>query len=235
MPAPGFVITCEHASAAVPHAFLDLFKGQHEVLSTHRAFDIGALPQAMALAREFAAPLHAGRVSRLLVDLNRSEGNNGLFSEFSRVLDASERESLMDQYWRPFRAAVRLDIEQLLKVRPSVIHLSVHSFTPVLNENTRHADVGLLYDPTRAAERNLCGIWTERLRSRWPQGRIRRNYPYQGQSDGHTRSLRTHYPDNRYIGIEIEMNQDLMLNGRTRRMLLAALVHSLRESLVYFD
>jgi len=41
--------------------------------------------------------------------------------------------------------------------------------------------------------------------------RIRMNYPYKGKSDGFTTSLRKIFP-NDYIGIELEINQNITLD-----------------------
>ncbi len=46
---------------------------------------------AHALTGEFAAPLVASTVSRLLIDLNRSIGHPQLFSAVTRVLSAVTR------------------------------------------------------------------------------------------------------------------------------------------------
>jgi len=37
--------------------------------------------------------------------------------------------------------------------------------------------------------------------------RLRRNYPYIGKSDGVTQVMRRRYPPDRYVGIELEVNQ----------------------------
>ena len=46
-----------------------------------------------------------------------------------------------------------------------------------------------------------------------PEFALRRNSPYRGTADGLTTALRRRYPANRYIGIEVEMNQRLMKSG----------------------
>ena len=43
---------------------------------------------------------------------------------------------------------------------------------------------------------------------------MRRNYPYRGTSDGLTRYLRKRYADRDYCGIELEVNQKHVGNGR---------------------
>ena len=50
---------------------------------------------------------------------------------------------------------------------------------------------------------------------RAPAMRVRRNYPYQGRGDGLTSLLRKRYPDEAYVGIELEVNQRFVLAGGT--------------------
>lgn len=89
------------------------------------------------------------------------------------------------------------------------MHLSVHSFTPILDGRVRRADVGLLYDPARRSEVELCRRWRLGLRDRFPGRSILMNSPYRGTSDGFTTDLRTRYSPARYVGIELEINQKL--------------------------
>ena len=89
-----------------------------------------------------------------------------------------------------------------------MLHLSIHSFTPVLHGQTRNADIGLLYDPGRAGERRLAVAWQKALRKRVPSLRVRRNYPYLGKADGFTTHLRRRFP-RAYLGLELEVNQAL--------------------------
>jgi predicted N-formylglutamate amidohydrolase len=108
-----------------------------------------------------------------------------------------------------------------------VLHLAVHSFVPRLHGVTRAADVGLLYDPRHSDERALCTRWQAELRGRVPRLRVRRNYPYRGDADGLTTQLRRRLGA-RYRGVELEVNQALLLGSASARARLAA---ALAESL----
>jgi predicted N-formylglutamate amidohydrolase len=113
-----------------------------------------------------------------------------------------------------------------------VIHLSSHSFTPELDGIVRAADVGLLYDPARAGEAALCREWRTYLKAREPSLRVRRNYPYTGKSDGFAAYLRRRFAADEYIGIELEINQRLLLmGGKSRRQLQALIICSLAAAL----
>jgi predicted N-formylglutamate amidohydrolase len=91
-----------------------------------------------------------------------------------------------------------------------VIHISSHSFTPVLNGAVRRADVGLLYHPGRRGEAALCARWKTALSLLDPALRVRRNYPYAGKADGLTSHLRKRFPPSAYVGIELEVNQRIV-------------------------
>jgi predicted N-formylglutamate amidohydrolase len=201
------IVTCEHASRRVPSRYRVLFRGQETVLKTHRGSDLGAL----RLARELAtleAPLFAGSISRLLIDLNRSLHHVKLYSAITRVCPESDRRRLAANYYLPYRNAVENWIARRARRGRTLLHLFVHNFTPVLDGKVRHADIGLLYDPRRALERTLCGAWRQALYSAAPELTLRLNYPYRGTADGFTAYLRHRFPSTAYLGIEIEVNQN---------------------------
>ena len=202
------ILSCEHGGHHIPDAYRPLFAGQEELLATHRGYDIGILPFARFLARELDAPLHAAEVSRLLVDLNRSRRSPTLFSEVTRQLPASEREAILRRYYDPYRNAVTQEVAEGLR-NGRVLHLSVHSFTPELHGVVRRADIGLLYAPARAAEAEFCRRWQAELNRLDPALRVRRNYPYRGLSDCLVTTLRRQFGGERYLGVEIEVNQKL--------------------------
>ena len=225
------VVSCEHASNRIPPG-IDLGLPRR-VLETHVAWDIGSPAVAKRLAMALACPLHLGTVSRLVVDLNRSVRHPRLAA---RHLDGNEvpgnarlgragREERVRAYHVPYRDAVLADLTSAMHDGGTALHLSVHSFTPVFGAVRRMADVGLLYDPSRAPERQLAvrlaaGLAADGLR-------VRRNYPYRGTSDGFTSWLRKSHGPRRYVGIEIEANQALLAQaGQGRRLAdrLAALV-----------
>jgi predicted N-formylglutamate amidohydrolase len=110
-----------------------------------------------------------------------------------------------------------------------VIHVSCHSFTPELDGKRRTADVGLLYHPGRHGEAALCARWKASLAERAPDLRVRRNYPYAGKGDGLTSHLRQRFLPGAYVGIELEINQNIVLAaGRRWPALQRMLVDTLR-------
>jgi predicted N-formylglutamate amidohydrolase len=224
------LVTCEHGGNRVPKEYRRLFAGWESVLASHRGYDPGALALARDLAREFDAPLVASTVTRLLVELNRSPSHPQVHSEVTRGLPRSEKARIVARYYEPYRREVEQRVAQATAARRRVIHISAHSFVPVLNGSTRNADIGLLYDPARAAERSLCARWSQSIGARASRLRVRRNYPYRGYADGLTTHLRRRYRPRGYVGIEIEVNQKHVLGGeREWRMLRKVLVQSLGD------
>lgn len=195
------IVSCEHASNAVPARWRAAFLGHEHVLNTHRAWDPGAALVARELAHALGVPAFFGEVTRLLIDLNRSADHPGLYSDFT---PQSERAGLLKRYWRPYRGAVRTAVARAMKRGPT-LHLSIHSFTPALDGKLRTTEFGLLYDPARPAEMQFVLRWQRALRRMLPNMRTKLNNPYRGTSDGCTTALRAEF-GRRYCGIELEMN-----------------------------
>lgn len=209
---PAVVVTCEHATCFVPEQFKQLFAGHDQVLRSHSGWDPGTLDLGKAISSHFGFPLFATEVSRLLVEVNRSDWHGQLFSAFSATLDDETKLNVLNQYYHCHRNAVESWITSQAETAQRVLHLSLHSFTPILHGVERNSDVGLLYDPRRPSERALCNQWKQSFQRVIPAWRVRKNYPYLGRSDGFTTYLRTRFSDAQYCGIELEINQKWILN-----------------------
>ncbi|MBN2319914.1 MAG: N-formylglutamate amidohydrolase [Acidobacteria bacterium] len=203
------VVTCEHAGNDIPARYRRLFHDDPKILTTHRAMDIGALACARRIAAVLQASLFFCATTRLLIDANRSLRNRKVFSEFSRRLPGADKEWLIRNVYRDYRNRVEQCIRARTQSKEIILHLSVHSFTPVLNGKKRNADIGLLYDPGRIEEKRISTSLQIELQ-RHSGLRVRRNYPYRGRSDGFTTALRRIYDSRRYLGLEIEFNQSLL-------------------------
>lgn len=223
-----FVISCEHGGNRIPHTYQSIFRGFESLLHSHRGYDFGALRMAREMARKLDATLFAATTSRLLVDLNRSVRHPTLFSKITRCLPNDTRREILARYYLPYRNRVELAIAEAIRHGNRVIHISSHSFTPELDGQARKADIGLLYDPSRPAERTLCRRWQAALKTKAPGLTVRRNYPYAGKADGFTTYLRRLFPADVYTGIELEINQKYVLSGGTEWL---ALRHSVLEAL----
>ena len=223
------VLTCEHASAHVPARFREIFASEaaERALHSHRGWDPGALRVARHLARSLDAPLYAGKMSRLLIDLNRPLRHPDVLSQWSRRLAGEQREMLVREHLRHWDA-VTGRLQEGISAEGPAVHLGVHSFTPNLSElsdpavkvghqlsprsapgqrglSKRNFDVGVLYDPQRRLEVHFASRLVAAL-----QGVglcVRRNAPYRGVAAGLTTSLRRTFAEECYAGLELELNQ----------------------------
>jgi len=228
------IVTCEHGGNRIPPAYRRWFLGADALLASHRGYDPGALAMGRALAAVTGTPLIATTISRLLVEVNRSPHNPRVFSAPMRAAPPAVRRAAFERYYVPHHAAVADAVQQALDTGARVLHVGSHSFTPSLDGVVRNTDIGLLYDPRRPLEAAFCDTWLAALEAR-PVGRVRRNYPYVGTSDGLPTLLRRRYAPDDYLGIEIEVNQRHPLGDgaawrRLRRDVAAALADALANT-----
>lgn len=225
------LVTCEHAVNIVPQRWQHLFRGNPDILETHRGWDAGAAELARHLGGELSSPCFMARVSRLLMDHNRSPHNRSLWSEFSRDLAASEKNLLLDEFYRPFRDRTGRWLVARHDKGDRLVHLSVHTFIPVFDGKTRNIDIGLLYDPGRPDEVLFAGFWKSRLAASQLGLKVRCNVPYRGRSDCHCKTYRDIYASSDYTGIELEINQALVADRQAWKSCKRLVTESLRETL----
>lgn len=208
------ILTCEHAHNKLPGKFKSLFPESQ--VHSHEGWDIGALALSKKISNALKTSFFYGKVSRLIVDLNRSMTAPDLFSKPIKRLKSDVKETLLQKYYYPYREDVVDLIDLLVLEKVQVFHIGVHTFTPKLEGKKRDCDIGLLFDPDRVVEKNFCKELKEILLELDPTLKIRFNYPYKGVSDGFTTTLRKRYKQSRYIGIELEVNQKFPL-GEDKR------------------
>ncbi len=206
-PPAALLLTCEHGGNLIPRKLSRHFKNRSRLLHSHRGWDPGALDLATHLATTLHAPLLAALVSRLVVDLNRSRDNPTLFSTITSKLGAGEQDRIIQKYYTPYRDHIAAEVLRHTSSAKPVLHLSVHSFTPVLRGQRRTTDIGLLFDPSRTLESRIARTLQALLKLRLPALTIDLNKPYLGTDDGLTTTLRTRTNAKFYAGIELEVNQ----------------------------
>lgn len=207
-----FVITCEHATNRVPDNYKHLFADEGFELQSHRGWDPGALIIAHTIHKTIHAPFLPYPFTRLLIEPNRSLHHPRLFSNFSMHLSKREKEDLIKKFYFPYRDNIEETLAAIITQGQKVIHLSIHTFTPVLHKTIREFDIGLLYDPSRIPEKKFCHKWKQSLLHNGSGLRVKMNQPYKGKSDGFTTHLRGRF-DDRYLGIELEVNQQHYFDG----------------------
>lgn len=202
-------ISCEHAGNQIPDAYSSLFESASAALQSHEGWDPGAWKIATQLSHTLGAPLYGCHTSRLLIEVNRSLNHPQLFSRHIQHLDPTEKKRLVNEYYLPYRDQVESEISRIQK---PALHISVHSFTPILSGAERQVDIGLLFDPSRKLESTFCHEYLQALKVALPSYSIQFNQPYLGIDDGFTTYLRTKFKDDSYAGIEVEVNQKFISN-----------------------
>lgn len=223
------LLTCEHGGNVIPREYASLFKNSEIVLNSHRGYDPGALDLFHRL-EDLADFSYFSTTSRLLVELNRSPEHPRLFSEYTRSLSKMQKQRLMQEHYFPYRDVVEQRISREIGRGEKLLHISVHTFTPILGGKIRNADIGILFDPAKAVEKDFARIWKFNLSKEAPAMKLRFNYPYLGRADGFTTYLRKKNPKN-YLGIELEVNQSFCENNKIPGEIANHLYLSLQKSL----
>lgn len=226
-----FVVTCEHASNAVP-AELDLGV-EIAVLASHVAWDPGAEPVARALATALGVAPLVGTWTRLVADLNRPETSVAAIptAAFGVAVPGNvgaDPEHRLTRYHRPYWVRVEAAVETALALG-DCIHVSVHSFAAdylpdhPIGQGARDFDVGLLYDPELPREATLAAALDRSLAAAGLD--VRHNQPYAGIDEGLVQTLRQRYAARPYIGIELELSQaTVAVRGGTNPRLIKGLL-----------
>ncbi|AMM52213.1 N-formylglutamate amidohydrolase [Rufibacter sp. DG15C] len=227
------IFTCEHGGNELPSEFNAAFDGAEEALTSHRGYDIGALELFQKFAESKVADVSfSSTTSRLLIELNRSRHHPKLFSEFTQPLSEEEKRKIVTQHYAPYRDKVEGQINEWIQDGFYVFHLSVHSFTPVLDGDKRKADIGLLYNPSREVEQLFASKWRQEINKLNSDYKVRYNYPYKGTSDGFVTLLRRKHGADQYAGLELEVNQKFALGNQEEwSQLQEVLVQSFEQAL----
>ena len=204
------LVSCEHASNCLPKELtLD-----RRLLDLHIAWDPGALVIADRIAERWQVPVFRGELSRLVVDLNRSINNRMLIRRvsdghripFNYGLSASDRKTRIDRYYWPYRDGVASAVEQIVLRQGRCVHVCVHTFTPTLAGKKRGNDIGLLHDPNWGVEHAVCAEIKAQF-ERFTNLVTWYNRPYIGTADGILPAMRRAHSPERFVGIELEVNQ----------------------------
>ncbi len=148
------LLVCDHASNRLPQSLAGLGLDPQQ-LTEHIAWDPGAADVARALADRLDAPLVLSGYSRLAVDCNRPlqssesiiEHTAGIAVPGNQQLSQEARAQRINALFHPYHRT----IEQLLdKRRQSTRRLiSIHSFTPLLQDQRRPWHIGISWKRDR--------------------------------------------------------------------------------------
>ena len=207
---PVFII-CEHASRALPERFGDLGLSA-EALSSHIAWDPGALAVAKGISAALNATMVYQRFSRLIYDCNRPPESAGAMPETSEIytipgnqrLDAAGRQARTEGLYIPFHDSIRALLNQRAARGQKTVIVTIHSFTPIYNGKRRAVELGILHDDDRWLADRMLDAAAEA-----PLYQTERNQPY-GPEDGVTHTLKLHGIANGLHNVMIEVRNDLI-------------------------
>lgn len=205
------VLFCDHAGRAVPQALGDLGLGA-EAWEKHIAWDIGIAEVAAILARELDAPAILAGYSRLVIDCNRRlDDPTSIAQESDRIpipgnrgLSPEARAARAEALFRPYHAAVAAAIDAKLGAGQKPAILSLHSFTPVMNDFQRPWHFGILWNKDPRFPVPLMAKLAE-----LPDVCVGDNEPYSGR-DEHGYSVINHGERRGLPHALIEIRQDLI-------------------------
>jgi predicted N-formylglutamate amidohydrolase len=220
-PAP-FIITCEHASARLPSGWR-WPEADRWLVAAHWAYDLGVAELTRELAAASGAPAVLARFSRLLIDANRpaddptvcrdrAEGRPVVLNEAITPADRARRLA----YWSAYHEVVA----ETVVASPASVVLAMHSFTRRYEGELRDdIELGVLFDDQPELAARLAEVVSQVS----PQ--VHLNRPYSGEhgmiysADRHARAAGKR-------AVEIEVRQDLAVDGAFRQRLVGALTQS---------
>ncbi|MGC1495726.1 MAG: N-formylglutamate amidohydrolase [Sulfitobacter sp.] len=222
------VVVCEHASCFIPDAYNDLgLTG--DALTSHIAWDPGALEVAKGLAERLDATLVASNISRLVYDCNRPSSAadaTPVQSEAIKVpgnanLTAAQRAERVNTVYEPFRA-------RLAKVNAGItgpIIVTIHSFTPIYHGAKRPVEIGILHDTdTRLADALL------HVAPQHTDALVLRNEPY-GPQHGVTHTLKEHALPFGHLNVMLEVRNDLLHDATVQDAMAGCIANWLSDAL----
>ena len=204
------LLICDHASHRFPKSLGDMGLDPF-ARRCHLAIDIGAGPLTKSLAKSLGVTAVVHNYSRLVVDCNRQlmdpsaflEYGDGILVPGNRNLHQSDKDLRASALYWPYHCAIDEQVQRLRKAGPLPAFISIHSFTPVLNGESRSWEMGVLWDK----DEKMREIFLEGLRG--AGYKVGDNEPYSGKApqdftiDHHAEELGLPH-----IGIEIR--QDLI-------------------------
>ena len=171
------LLVCEHAGQSIPKALGDLGLSR-ENMNEHIAYDIGARQVSIMIAEYLGAPLILQPYSRLVIDCNRpvhSEQAIPLQSDGIRIpgncdLGPEERLQRIKEVYNPFHDSVSALLDRHFREAA----FAIHSFTPILDNETRPWDLAFLFRKDAETSHSLA----DAVRRLDPTRNIGMNVPY---------------------------------------------------------
>jgi len=204
------LLICDHASHRFPKSLGDMGLDPF-ARRCHLAVDIGAGPVTQSLAKSLGVTAVVHNYSRLIVDCNRQLMDPGAFLEYgdgilvtgNRKLHQADKDLRASALYWPYHCAVDEQIKRLGKVGPAPVFIAIHSFTPVLNGESRACQMGVLWDK----DETMRDIFLNGFREAGYL--VGNNEPYSGKAPQDF-TIDHHAEGNNLPHVGIEIRQDLV-------------------------
>lgn len=172
------LLLCEHAGREIPKSLQSLGL-QHDALTAHIAYDIGAEATAKLIAKALDVTLVLQRYSRLVIDCNRPPEapdsipgvSHGTVIPGNSQLSRTDRDQRITEIFNPLDNTLTAHFNNA----PVQWAFSIHSFTPELNGTPRPWDLGLLYQQDTQTSNKMASYAS----THYPQITVGLNEPYQ--------------------------------------------------------
>jgi predicted N-formylglutamate amidohydrolase len=209
---PGpLVFIGDHAGAAIPESLgtLGLSPGDR---ARHIAVDIGIEELGVTLSDRIDGPFLRQSYSRLVIDCNRDPAHATSVAQVSDKtivpgntgIRPGDRQARIDEIFAPYQDAVAAMLDARAAAGLQSILVSLHSFTPRMNESDRPWHLGVLHDGQEDA---YCLAVLDRLRRLGPYV-VGDNEPYRMNTTDYTVPRHAFSRGLRYL--ELEVRQDLI-------------------------
>lgn len=202
-----FLLICEHASHHIPAQYKNLGLSRNAI-ERHIGWDIGAQAVAMEMSKLLNAPLVLQTQSRLLYDCNRPPSVSSSIAEISEStsipgncnLTEQQKQQRADDIYYPFHKSISDLLDQREATTNSVI-VTIHSFNPTYNGQTRSLDIGFINDTDVSWATQL----TMAANAQYSNIEVAQNQPYSAADDV-THTLQLHGTARELSNVMIEIN-----------------------------
>ncbi len=204
------MLVCDHASCRFPRSLGDMGLDPF-ARRCHLAVDIGAGPLTERLAESLGVTAVVHNYSRLVIDCNRQlmdpsaflEYGDGILVPGNRNLHQSDKDLRASALYWPYHVAIEEQIDRLRLAGPLPAFVSIHSFTPVLNGESRGWEMGVLWDK----DEKMRSVFLEGLRGAGYH--VGDNEPYSGKAPQDF-TIDHHAEEIGLPHVGIEVRQDLI-------------------------
>lgn len=175
------LIVCDHSSNRIPRS-LKMLGLKKSDINRHIGWDIGTEDIGRRLSKALDMPIVLAGYSRLVVDLNRAPHHRECIPEVSdhtvitanAGLSKGEKEQRLKEIFWPYQKQIGKQVDRFVKKKRTPLLLSIHSFTPEMDEIKRPWHISILWNNQEKTAKRLIA----EIRQRHPNLLVGGNEPY---------------------------------------------------------